>query len=204
MKVNNRKLWVLILFCVGIALVSCEDSFTPKPRGFNRIDLPPQEYHVLDTAVLPYSFEYSSSAKIYPDTTGYFEKHWIDIQYPYFGANIQITYYPLKKNRDLLFELINDSYKLTAKHQVKATSIEEMMVTNNAGHTGKIFMLEGEVPSQAQFIITDSTDHFLRGALYFRMADKNDSLAPVIAFIRRDILQLVKSTDWKPLNQSQL
>jgi gliding motility-associated lipoprotein GldD len=60
-----------------------------------------------------------------------------------------------------------------------------------------LFLLKGEVPSQVQFLVTDSTDHFLRGALYFKMADKNDSLAPVIQFIQQDIVHMVQTTRWK-------
>ena len=58
--------------------------------------------------------------------------------------------------------------------------------------------LEGEVPSQFQFHITDSTDHFLRGALYFKTATKNDSLAPAIEFLKSDIIHLLNTLEWKP------
>ncbi|WP_332913198.1 hypothetical protein [Algoriphagus boritolerans] len=53
--------------------------------------------------------------------------------------------------------------------------------------------LSGEVPTQFQFFVTDSTDHFLRGALYFNTAMKNDSLAPVIEHIKIDMTHLMNS-----------
>jgi len=56
--------------------------------------------------------------------------------------------------------------------------------------------LSGEVPSQFQFHITDSTQHFLRGALYFRTATKNDSLAPVIEYVKKDIVHLLNTLTW--------
>jgi gliding motility-associated lipoprotein GldD len=57
--------------------------------------------------------------------------------------------------------------------------------------------LSGEVPSQFQFYITDSTRHFLRGALYFPTATKNDSLAPIINYIKQDMIHLLNTTRWK-------
>jgi gliding motility-associated lipoprotein GldD len=59
-----------------------------------------------------------------------------------------------------------------------------------------IFELEGEVPSQFQFYVTDSTKHFLRGALYFRTATKNDSLKPIIDFIKKDVIHLLNTVKW--------
>ena len=61
------------------------------------------------------------------------------------------------------------------------------------GLTASVFELEGEVPSQFQFFVTDTTDHFFRGALYFRTATANDSLAPVIEFIKVDIMHLLNT-----------
>ena len=65
--------------------------------------------------------------------------------------------------------------------------------------TGKVAVLaklSGEVPSQYQFFSTDSINHFLRGALYFNTATQNDSLAPVIEFMRVDIMHLLNSLKW--------
>jgi gliding motility-associated lipoprotein GldD len=57
--------------------------------------------------------------------------------------------------------------------------------------------LSGEVPTQFQFFVTDSTDHFLRGALYFNTAMKNDSLAPVIEYIKVDMIHLINTLEFK-------
>jgi len=56
--------------------------------------------------------------------------------------------------------------------------------------------LEGEVPSQFQFHVSDSTQHFMRGALYFKTATQNDSLAPVIDYLKRDIIHLLSTLRW--------
>ena len=48
-----------------------------------------------------------------------------------------------------------------------------------------------------QFWITDSTTHYVRGALYFNVAPNPDSIAPVDEYIREDIRHLIESFRWK-------
>jgi len=57
--------------------------------------------------------------------------------------------------------------------------------------------LEGEVPSQYQFHVSDSAKHFLRGALYFKTATQNDSLRPVIDYIKQDVRHLLETLEWE-------
>ena len=184
-------LLVLFLFILG-----CEDSYTPKPKGYNRLTLPAHEYSALPDS-LPYGFEISTAAKILRDSSYIAERYWIDLFYPDITANIQITYKNLNQDAQFLKELVNDSYRLTSKHQIKAYSIEESVVKTPSGKTAVIAELEGEVPSQFQFFITDSTDNFLRGALYFRTSTKNDSLAPAIEYMKIDAMHLINTLVWK-------
>jgi len=95
-------------------------------------------------------------------------------------------------------QLIDDAYKLTAKHQVKAYSIEETLINTPAGMQVIVIELSGEVPSQFQFYATDTTTHFLRGALYFQTATKNDSLAPVIDYMKVEVMHLLNTLKWNP------
>ena len=64
------------------------------------------------------------------------------------------------------------------------------------GNVASVSELSGEVPSPFQFHITDSVTHFLRGALYFNMSTKNDSLGPAIAFIKSDLVHLLNTLEW--------
>ena len=185
---------VLLMFLY--LLMGCEQAYTPKPKGYNRLILPPREYSLLPDS-LPYSFEISTGARILRDSSYIAERYWIDLFYPAITANIQITYKNLNQDPQFLKELVNDSYKLTSKHQIKAYAIEESVVRTPSGKTAVIAELEGEVPSQFQFFITDSTDNFIRGALYFRTATKNDSLAPAIEYMKIDAMHLINTLEWK-------
>lgn len=177
-------------------LWGCKQSYTPKPKGYNRLDLPKREYVSLPDS-LPYTFEISTAARLLRDSSYIAEPYWIDLYYPQITANIQITYKDLKNDRQLMEELVNDSYRLTSKHQIKAYAIEESVVRTASGKTAVIAELEGEVPSQFQFFITDSTDNFLRGALYFRTSTKNDSLAPAIEYMKIDAMRMINTLEWK-------
>ena len=185
------------LFLASVFFIAgCNDSYTPKRKGYNRLELPAHEYISLPDS-LPYSFDISTAAKILRDSSGFGERYWIDIFYPAITANVQITYKNLGHDSQFLRELVDDSYKLTAKHQIKAYSIEESVLLTPKGKTAVVAEFEGEVPSQFQFFITDSTNNFLRGALYFRTSTKNDSLAPAIEYMKIDAMRMINTLEWK-------
>ena len=192
-----------IFICVGlITFAACKTDFMPKPKGYNRIVLPENEFQVLPDS-FPYRFEYSKHALILKDSSWIAEPYWIDIYYPGFEASIQVSYKPVMESQQLLREYIATAYKLTSKHQVKAYAIDEAVIETKMGKTVVIAELKGEVPSQYQFFTTDSVNHFLRGALYFNTATQNDSLAPVIEFVRDDIIHLLNTLQWQVVNQNR-
>jgi gliding motility-associated lipoprotein GldD len=179
-----------------VMAISCSKDYQPKPKGYNRILLPDTNYISLPDS-LPYSFEYNSNADLMKDTSWIREKHWVEIYYPTLKANIHITYKKLMNNEQLLKEFLNDAYVLTAKHQIKANAINETIATTKEGKVAVIAEIEGEVPSQFQFTMTDSTNNFLRGALYFNTQVQNDSLRPAIDFMKKEMMHIVNTLKWK-------
>lgn len=187
----------VILFLVTLTLLSCETEYVPKPKGFNRFDLPTHDYVALEDT-LPYHFEYSKHAEILPDTSWISDRYWIEIYYPEFKADVHLTY-KFIGNEDSLKEYLNDAYFLTAKHQIKAYAIDESISKTPNGKTVVYAELSGEVPSQFQFFTTDSTKNFLRGALYFNTTVQNDSLRPAIEFVKVDIVHMMNTLEWKEI-----
>jgi len=181
---------------LAVSLMGCGNDYLPKPKGYNRIDLPDFSYQLLPDS-FPYSFEYSKHAKLLRDSSWISERYWINLYYPYFDATIQITYKPVTDS--IIREFLSDSYKLTSQHNIKAYAIEEKIIELPNGLYASFTELEGQVPTQVQFHMTDrdSSDHFIRGALYFKTATKNDSLAPVIAYLKQDILHIITSLEWR-------
>lgn len=186
----KHYLYLLLLMLVA---ASCEQTYAPKPKGYNRMDLPKAEYESLSEKH-PYSFERSVHAKERPDVSKIAEPHWIEVYYPDLKCYVQITYKSLagKKNQTIE-EHIEDSHKLANKHNIKAYSIDRSFTRSKAGYGVTYFELTGEVPSQFQFYVTDSTKHFVRGALYFNSATKNDSLKPVIDYLKEDMVHMVET-----------
>lgn len=183
---------LLVLSLILLGMTSCEKVWLPKPPGYNKIDLPNHRYNKL-TGDYPYQLDYSSSSQVEQDSFNLAETAWINLNYPDFGAKVHLTYKKIDGEKTKFESLSNDAFKLTAKHQIKAYGIEEGVLITPNGYTAVVAELSGEVPTQFQFFVTDSTDHFLRGALYFNTAMKNDSLAPIIEFIKIDMTHLMNS-----------
>jgi gliding motility-associated lipoprotein GldD len=184
-----------IIGAILFVLTACDREYLPKPLGYNRLVLPEPAYRSLPDT-LPFMFEYSKHATLLPDTSAINERFWIELYYPILKSNIHITYKPLNQNEKLLKEFMDDAYTLTAKHQIKAYAINEVITVTPSGKTAVIAELEGEVPSQFQFTMTDSTENFLRGALYFNTKVQNDSLAPAIEYMKRDMMHIINTLEW--------
>ena len=193
----KRVTWVICQSSLVIFLLcSCNQNYQPKPKGYNRFTLPEASYQSLPDT-LPYQFEYSQHAKLLRDTSAVNERYWIEIYYPELKADIHVTYKKINHSDRLLKEYLKDAYTLTAKHQIKAYAIEETITKTPSGKTAVIAELEGEVPSPFQFTMTDSVRHFLRGALYFNVKVQNDSLKPAIEYVKKDVLHLINTLEWR-------
>ncbi len=197
MKVKNFILFCL--FFLAIVCVACEEEkvFIPKPRGYHVINLPATHTYQPTPDSLPYFFEYSQEAKLLRDSSVVAKRHWFEMYYPKFTANVDISYYPIKGKKADFEDFVNDSHNLAVKHKIKAYAIDEITFKTPKGHSVIIFELKGDVPSQFQFYVTDSTKNFLRGSLYFPTNLHNDSLSPVIDFIKQDMMHLINTVEWK-------
>jgi gliding motility-associated lipoprotein GldD len=187
--------FVAFLITASVILFSCDNSYVPKPRGYFRIDLPEKSYRTFDT-IFPYSFEYPAYARVVLDKRKSSEPFWINIEFPQFKGTIYVSYKPVKGN---LVEYLEDTRTFVMKHIPKADAIEDSLVSRpDARVYGLLYDIEGSgAASPCQFFVTDSASRFLRGALYFNVTPNNDSLAPVIDFIREDIRHMIKTFRWK-------
>lgn len=182
-----------------MGFAACNSRFTPKATGYPAIELPNKNY--LSNAVidLPYSFDIPCYAvvdkKIANGGVNQQQKGWMNLQFPTLNATLYISYNAVQK--DKLEVLVRDAYNFANNHSNKASFIEDSAFENPNGLKGVFFHLGGDVASPYQFFITDSSRHFLRGALYFDTTPNADSLAPVIDFLYQDLKQLVNSFHWK-------
>ena len=192
----KNKLILLVVLSVTVYFSSCTKEYVPKPIGYNRLELPDPSYRPLPDT-FPYHFEYSEHARLLRDTSTINERFWIEIYYPELKADIHVTYKRINQSEKLLKEYFDDAYRLTSKHQIKAYAINEVITVTPSGKTAIIAELEGDVPSQFQFTLTDSSKNFVRGALYFNTKVANDSLAPAIEYMKTDIMHLINTFEWR-------
>ncbi len=186
-----------------IFLLSCNSDYHPEThkKGYFKIDFPEKKYQSFDQAGFPYTFEYPVYGKIINDTTFFEAKPenpwWINIDVPRFAGRIYISYKEIG-SRNNLDTLINDAFKMAyKKHSDIATGITDSLMKTPNNVEGMYFILSGNTATANQFFLTDSTKHFLRGALYFDATPNTDSLGIVNDFLKKDLLHLINTLRWK-------
>jgi gliding motility-associated lipoprotein GldD len=171
-------------------------DYSPKPRGYYRIVFPKKEYQDYN-AGCPYTFSYPKYASIEPDKAKGAKACWVNMEFPQFGATLHLSYQPVTSKK-VFNELVEDARTFAFKHTVKATSIDEGVISfADRKVYGIYYTIDGNAASSAQFFLTDSTKNYLRGALYFNTEPRLDSIQPVLNFIKKDMEVMIKSFKWK-------
>ena len=195
--IKQTVLLVFAALSINALFVSCaneDEVYSPKPRGYFRIDMPQKEY-ALYNCDCPYEFDIPKYAVIAKDKHLNAEPCWVNIEFPQFKATIHMSY---KKVENNIGTYLEDARAFAVKHQIKATGMNESVIIRDSSKVyGLLYDIEGNTASSLQFYLTDSTNHFLRGALYFKASPNTDSLKLVIDFIRQDVIQLITTTRWK-------
>jgi gliding motility-associated lipoprotein GldD len=155
--------------------------------------LPEKEYKQTPEK-FPYAFEYPAYSVLVNNRQAEQELYWINLVFPKFKATLHLSYKTIDNN---LEEYLNDSRNFVYKHTVKADAIGETPYLNGEKNVyGILYNIKGDAASNTQFFLTDSTQHFIRGALYFEVHPNKDSLAPVLEFINKDVEHLIETFEW--------
>jgi gliding motility-associated lipoprotein GldD len=183
-----------IIFLIGffINLVGCTQHL-PKDKAYPRVYLPKKEY-VNYSSECGYSFQIPKYATV--ENKDYFRNErlesdscWVNIAFPSFNGKLHISFknYP---NPDTLSRMMEDHYRLTSKHTIKATYIRDSII-DLPNLKGLIYSVGGNAASDKQFVLTDYKNRFIRGAMYYSNRPNADSMRPVIDFVDRDIMHLI-------------
>lgn len=218
----SMRPFILIVFTGMFFLAACNSTYTSKKRGYFQIDLPEHQYTSFNKPGFPYTFEYPVYASIIQDST-YFDStpenpFWINVDFPFLQARIFLSYkivggkapFKIKQAdgsyRDSLgvneFDrMVNDAFNLTNKNEALASGIKDSLIhTKNDVH-GIFFKVGGNAATSKQFFLSDTSRHFIRGALYFDATPNADSLRPVQDFLQVDMDHLINSFKWKQEGQ---
>lgn len=199
MRLSSSTLLLAITGLLGVA--SCRPEVAvPKPRGYYKIDLPAEHtYQKFDDAKFPYSFEYPTYAQITQDTNLIKEEnepYWINVKFPDLNATIYLSYKQIKAGQNIS-QLINESYNLSYKHEVRADFIDAPEFVTGNGLSGVFYTVGGNAASLYQFYATDSVKNFMRGSLYFEVTPNTDSLKPAAEYLKVDLEHIVQSLKFK-------
>lgn len=190
----KRVLFILILFI--LASPACDNAYSPKPRGYYRIEFPQKAYQNYSSSC-PFTFDYPAYAKVIPDNSRNARPCWFDLSFPQFNGNLHLSYQPITSQKTFN-QLVEDARTFAFKHTVKATAIDEGKIFYPDKKVyGIYYSIQGNTASSIQFFLTDSVKHYLRGALYFNEEPRLDSIQPVLDFVDKDIDVLIKSFQWK-------
>jgi gliding motility-associated lipoprotein GldD len=189
--------WQLIAalgLLVVVMLAACshpKDPF-PRPKGWPRIDLPAHTYQKFENGICPFTFEYPQIGVVEQQKS---DSCWMDLYFAPFECRWHVTYRDVNGSGKTIMDHYEEYRKLVFKHIQKVSQIKENPVVGPNG-SGTLFELFGTVGVPAQILYTDST-HLVLASFYFDTAVRNDSLAPVIDFMKEDLVHMAESIVWK-------
>ncbi len=93
---------------------------------------------------------------------------------------------------------MDDTWEMSyTAHTKRADYIQDRPINNPHKVYGTLFNVGGNAASAYQFVATDSSRHFLRGALYFDVSPNADSLKPANDFLLQDMQHLFETLRWR-------
>lgn len=193
------KLLAPLVVLIAFTLSSCEPDavYTPRPRGYFRIEMPPKNYVNYDSAGVPYTMEIPDYARMFKSSAPEAPETWRDLYFGEFKATLYMSYHEVTSD-SLLAELINQSWELTEAHREKSQAMKDSLILRPEDRVfGTVIELGGNAASLLQFYLTDSTHNFIRGSLYFYAVPNKDSLAPVLDYVKDDVFHIVETIKWR-------
>lgn len=197
---NPRFIILRLHYCLAIllltGLIGCSEP-DPMPRklAYPRIDLPAHTtYATFRNEACPFTFEYPDYGEISRDMA---DSCWVDIRFSRFNCKWHISYHDVQASDKNLDEHYEEWRSLIFKHSKKASRIQDKPVSTPLGK-GFFYEVYGDVGTPAQFFFSDSSgNEVVMTSFYFRTALKNDSLAPVIDYMKGELQHMIESIRWE-------
>jgi gliding motility-associated lipoprotein GldD len=192
----NKCLTASFLICLFVLFACSDENPVPKPSTYLRMNLPEHSYRVYKSGC-PYSMKlsniYAPSNVEFPQSNYCVES--IDLG-PLNGT--LFMYYINLPSKDSLAEIINFANDKVDEHKIKADKINfEQIIQPNKRVFGTFFELKGNVATNFQFYLTDSSTHFVRAEVLLNCRPNYDSLRPTLDYLKKDLMELVQHFEWK-------
>lgn len=195
--------FALTLGLFALVMGSCaeENVYLPKPRAYPKVEFPvTKEVRMLESEECPFElfypdfFEYRKTQQFFGESVE--NLCWFNLHYAPWKVDIHFTYHRIQEENSFQ-KLVNDAFEMANKHTTKAEFISEKPIKTEKGNGGIYFELEGPSASAVQFFLTDSSQHFIRGALYFESKSVPDSLDPMVNFMKGEMVEIINGIDWR-------
>lgn len=198
-----------LLFILALALqfTACEEEVAayPKPRAYPKVEYPSRNYVAFDSDFCNFRFEYPDYMKMKRERDKFHEgldECWFDLEIPSLNGHINFTYRPLTGKKDELYTIFSEAHRLSSEHNKRARANIDYDISDPRRQVyGVLYEIEGHSASSFQYTITDSVNHVLRASLYFRSKPEPDSMAPIIAFVRKDMMHILNTLEWNQQGQ---
>ena len=174
---------------LALIVFSCNNNVNlPKQKAYfaPEFEIPTYKKISLDCN---YSFNINSQASINNIKNCNYE-----IYYKNLNAKIFINQIVLSNSIEKLLNIFNQ--KINENSRLSDQIIQSNYVNIDKKIYSKLYSFVGNSPSNIQFYVTNQTDKFLTGSLFFETAPNYDSLFPYIDYIRNDIKKMVDSFRW--------
>lgn len=196
-----KNQWFICLSSLFIVLgIGCTENYTPKPNAYPRMVFPEKTYQTFDGQGCPFSFDVPVYANVKKEPEvrikNLGDRCWMNIVFDELNARIYLSYKEIGGSVQL-DKLLEDAHKLTSKHGKKAEYIDQRNIATTNGIYGLFSDIGGNAASSTQFYVTDSTAHYLYGALYFDATPNFDSIRPAVEFLKEDMLHMINTFQWQ-------
>ncbi|MEY4141260.1 MAG: hypothetical protein RL110_631 [Bacteroidota bacterium] len=175
-----------------------DKPLVPKPPCFLRTNLPAHQYfkYSVKNDLVSYSFDLSKHyAMVANESNGKTSFQKFDLG----PLNGSLYFYAIRFDRqDSLNKLINRANAEVDQHKIKADRIDFKQFINRDNKVyGTFFQLKGDVATNYQFYLTDSSARFVRGEVLMNCRPNYDSLRPTLDYLGLDMERMLQSFRWK-------
>ena len=196
MRISYRKIVISVLLIFTILVVACEE-YVPYPRkyAYARIELPQAYSHKqFDEAFCPFTFKYPDFGEISRSMS---DSCWVDVSFPIFDCKWHFSARNIPTSGKSRSDHFEEYRRLIYQHTRKATQIQPSPIEAQNGE-GVKFEIYGNVGTPQQIFFYDKEEqNIMMMSFYFRTATKNDSLQPVIQFMKKELDLMLESFQWK-------
>ncbi len=186
----KKSSW-FIAFAMIILLSACDEKKTvPKPPTYLEVDMPDRSYSL-----------FADSCRYSYEKPAYFEVKNVrgsecnrDISFGKLNGTLHLSVIDMDTS---LATYVNYAIDKVGEHKVKATAIlDTNIIRSDANVYGTFFELQGNVASPFQFYLTDSTDRFYSGVVYFNTRPNYDSILPTLKYVKKDLMHFMNTLNW--------